>query len=134
MAQVMYKIIQAKDFLKARPTGELDLEQSRKILGDIADMAGATGEYEILIDVREAHGNMDQGDVRELVEELGRHRKAFKNKIAVLARGDEQFDKAVFGEMCANMSTHSYQLHAFTEYELAIEWLQSGEGLDELWK
>jgi hypothetical protein len=36
--------------------------------------------------------------------------------------------------MCANMSTHSYQLQAFTEYELAIEWLQSGEGLDELWK
>jgi hypothetical protein len=134
MAQVLYKIIQAKDFLKAKPSGEIDLAQSKKILGDIADMAGTTGEYDILIDVREVFGNLTPADVGELVEELGRHRQAFRNKIAVLARDDEQFNKAVFGEMCANMSMHSFKLSAFNDYEEATEWLQAGSGLEDLWR
>jgi hypothetical protein len=134
MAQVLYKIINAKDFLKARPTGELDLEQSKKILGDIADMAGSAGEYDILIDVRESFSSMTHSDIWELVQELGRHRKAFRNKIAVLARDDAQFSKAVFGEMCANMAMHTFKLAAFNDYEAAIEWLQETTGIEDLWK
>jgi hypothetical protein len=134
MAEVMYKIIQAKDFVKAKPTGEIDLEQSKRILGDLADIAAMPEAFDILMDIREAFGNLDQSDVWELVEELGRHRKAFKNKIAVLARDDAQFSKAVFAEMCAHMSVHDYKLSAFTEYERAIEWLLAGDGLDGLWK
>jgi proline racemase len=134
MTQVMYKIIQAKDFIKAKPSGEVDLEQSKKILGEMAEMASLPGEYNILLDVRETFGNMDHDDVWELVEELGQRRKAFKNKIAVLTRNDEQFNKAAFAEMCANMSMHDFTLSAFTEFEQATEWLQSSGGLDDLLK
>jgi hypothetical protein len=130
--QVHYKVIQAKDFIKARPTGDTDVEQSKRVLGEIAEMASMPGEYEILLDVREAFGNLDQNDIWELVDELGRHRKAFRNKIAVLARDDEQFNKAVFGEMAA--TTSGFQLRAFTDYEDAINWLQSSDGLESLWQ
>jgi hypothetical protein len=34
--RVNYKIIQAKDFIKAKPTGEIDLNESKKVLGQIA--------------------------------------------------------------------------------------------------
>jgi hypothetical protein len=30
--RVNYKIIQAMDFIKAKPTGEIDLEESKKVL------------------------------------------------------------------------------------------------------
>jgi hypothetical protein len=134
MTQVMYKIIQAKDFIKATPSGEVDLAESRRILGEMAEMASLPGEYNILLDVRETFGNMDHDDVWELVEELGQRRKAFRNKIAVLTRNDEQFNKAAFAEMCANMSMHDFKLSAFTEFEQATEWLQSSGGLEDLLK
>ena len=50
--RVNYKIIQAKDFIKAKPTGEIDLEESKKVLGQLTEMA----------------------DLHELVLEFGRHR------------------------------------------------------------
>jgi len=128
---VNYKIIQAKDFIKAKPTGEIDLEESKKVLGQIAEMVEAIGDYEVLMDVREAYGNMDQDDLCELVLELGRHREAFKSKIAVITRDDEQFNKAVFVEMCANID--GFTISAFTDFEKAIDWLQSDGGLEDLW-
>jgi hypothetical protein len=128
---VNYKIIQAKDFIKARPTGEIDLELSKKVLGQIAEMMRLVGDYELLVDVREAYSTLDQEDLCELVLELGRHRDAFRSKIAVIARDDEQFNKAVFVEMCANID--GFSISAFTDFEAAINWLQSEGGLEDLW-
>ena len=67
-----YKIINGKDFIKARPTGEIDLEQSKKLLVQLAAMANPPADYEILIDVREMYGNLNYADMWELVAELGR--------------------------------------------------------------
>ena len=128
---VNYKIIQAKDFIKAKPTGEIDLEESKKVLGQIAEMARLVGDCEILMDVREAYGNLDQDDLCELVLEFGRHRDAFRSKIAVITRDDEQFNKAVFVEMCANID--GFKVVAFTDFEEAINWLQSDDGIGDLW-
>jgi hypothetical protein len=134
MTQVTYKIIHAKDFIKVKPSGEVDLEESKKILGETAEMASLPGKHDILLDLRETFGNLDHDDVWELVGELGRRRKAFRNKIAVLARDDEQFNTAAFAEMCTNMTMHDYKLSAFTDFEEAVNWLQSSGGLDDLWK
>ncbi len=130
--QINYKIIHAKDFIRAKPTGELDLEQSKIGLGQIVKMVNCTDDYELLLDVREAYGNMDHNDMWEIVLELEKHRSAFRNKIAVLARDDEQFNKAVFLEMCANIS--GFKISAFVDFEQATNWLRSSDGLDDLWK
>ena len=129
--QINYKIIHAKDFIKANPTGRVDIEESKKVLGQIADMIKVMGDYEILLDVRAAYGNLNQADLWELVLELGRHRKAFRNKIAIIARDDEQFNKAIFVEMCANID--GFKVSAFTDFEQAINWLQSSGGLADLY-
>ena len=42
----------AKDFIKVKPTGGIDIEESKKVLGQLTEMA----------------------DLHELVLELGRHR------------------------------------------------------------
>jgi hypothetical protein len=129
--RVNYKIIQARDFIKAKPTGEIDLDESKKLLGQLAKMEQIIGDHEILMDLREAYGHMDHADLFELVLELGRHKEAFRSKIAVIARDDEQFNKAVFLEMCANID--KFTVMAFTDFEKATNWLQSGEGIQDLW-
>ena len=58
---VNYKIIQARDFIKAKPTGEIDLDESKKVLGQIAQMEQLIGDHEILVDLREVYSNMDDG-------------------------------------------------------------------------
>jgi hypothetical protein len=129
--RVHYKIIQAKDFIKAKPTGGIDLDESKKVLGQIAQMEHLIGDHELLLDLREVHSNLDKDDLFELILELGRHKEAFRSKIAVIARDDEQFNKAVFLEMCANID--GFTVTAFTDYEEAINWLQSSEGIEDLW-
>ncbi|HUU17165.1 MAG TPA: hypothetical protein VMW72_08455 [Sedimentisphaerales bacterium] len=129
--RVNYKIIQAKDFIKAKPTGQIDLDESKKVLGQIAKMEELIGDHELLVDLREVHSNLDKDDLFELILELGRHKEAFRSKIAVMARDDEQFNKAVFLEMCANID--GFTVMAFTDYEEAINWLQSDGGIEDLW-
>jgi hypothetical protein len=129
--RVNYKIIQARDFIKAKPTGEIDLEESKKVLGQIAQMEQLIGNHEILMDLREAYGSMNHADLFELVGELGRHKEVFRSKIAVIARDDEQFNKAVFLEMCANIDR--FTVMAFTDFEKATNWLQSNDGIEDLW-
>jgi hypothetical protein len=130
--KINYKIVLAKDFIRAKPTGELDLEQSKIMISQLVEMANLTPDYELLVDVREAYGSMDHKDLWELILELGKHRSAFRNKIAVLARDDGQFNKAVFLEQCANIS--AFKISAFDDFEQATNWLQSSGGLEDLWK
>ena len=118
-----YKLISAKDFIKAHPTGEPDLEQSKKILIELAAIAKPPADYEILLDVRESYGHLSLFDMYELVAELGRHRSAFRNKIAFLSRPDGQFDKARFLELCAR--NRGFQVGAFTDFQETIEWLET---------
>jgi hypothetical protein len=130
--RVNYKIIQAKDFIKATPTGKVDLNESKKVLGQIAKMEELIGDHELLLDLREVHSNLDHTDLHELILELGRHKEVFRSKIAVLARDDEQFNKAVFLEMCANID--GFTVTAFTDFEKATNWLQSNDSIEGLWK
>jgi hypothetical protein len=129
--KIRYKIINAKDFIKAKPTGEIDLEESKKLLGQIAAMASPPADYEVLIDARESYGNLNYADVWELVAELGRHSEAFRNKIALLVRDDEQFDKASFMELCAK--NRGFKVAAFIDFEEATNWLQSSSELEDVW-
>ena len=130
--QINYKIILAKDFIRAKPTGELDLEQSKILIDQVVEILNVTTDYELLLDVREAYGKMDHNDLWELILELGKHRSVFRSKIAVLARDDEQFNKAVFLELCASIS--GFKISAFDDFEKATNWLQSSDGLEDLWK
>lgn len=118
-----YKLISAKDFIKTHPTGEPDLEQSKKILIELAAIAEPPADYEILLDVRDSYGHLSLFDMYELVAELGRHRSSFRNKIAFLCRTDDQFDKGRFLELCAR--NRGFQVGAFTDFQETVEWLQT---------
>ena len=126
--KVDYKIISANEFLKAKPSGEFDREESKKVLIEIAMLIESPADYEILLDIRQAHGNLTFVDIYEFVTELGKHRSAFRNKIAVLSRNDRQLDNARFMEVCAK--NRGFQIGAFTNFEETIDWLTTSVDID----
>ena len=130
--QTLYKIINAKDFIKAKPNGITDLEQSKQVLLELAMIAGLSPEHEILLDVRESNAGLTHEEIYELIKELEKHRSFFHNKIAVLSRDDEQYSRTGFFEICANLE--GFQVAAFIDYEKAINWLNSDGGLEELFE
>ena len=130
--QTMYKIISAKDFIKARPNGITDLEQAKQVLLELAMIAGLSPEHEILLDIRDTDAGLTHEGVYELIKELEKHRDFFHNKIAVLSRDDEQYSRAGLFEICANLE--GFQVAAFIDFEKAIGWLNSTGGLEELFE
>ena len=130
--KVNYKVINAKDFLRAKPTGEIDLEYAKEVLTQIALISRPPADYEILFDIRDAYGNLNYADAYTLIAVLGQHRESFQNKIAILARDDVQFDRANFLKLSANY--RGFEVGAFTSFEETINWLQSSGGLEDLFE
>jgi len=119
------KVIRANDFIRAKPTGELDLEASERLLAGIAEAAAALDDFEILVDTREAQGTMSATDLWFLADKLVHYRSTFARKTAVLCPL-EKFDRARFFAMCAE--NHGFNIQAFTDYEQAMEWLMADAG------
>jgi hypothetical protein len=132
--KVNYKIISSNEFLKAKPSGEFDREESKKMLVEIVTFAESPVDYEMLLDVRQAYGRLTSTDIYEFVTELSKHRYAFRNKIAVLSRGnissqnDRQFDNTQFMELCAK--NRGLQVEAFTSFEETIDWLNTSVDIE----
>ena len=122
----MYKII------KAKPSGITDLEQSKQVLLELAMIAGLSPDHEILLDVRESDAGLTHEDLHELIKELEKNRSSFRNKIAILSRDDEQYSRAGFFEIFANIE--GFQVAAFTDFEKACSWLNSTDGLEDLFE
>ncbi|MHC4287155.1 MAG: hypothetical protein ACYSUS_09665 [Planctomycetota bacterium] len=130
--QTMYKIVNAKSFIKAKPNGITDLEQSKQSLLELAMIAGLSPEHEILADIREIDAGLTHEEVYELIKELEKHRDFFHNKIAILSRDDDQYSRAGLFEICANLQ--GFQVAAFIDFEKAISWLNGTSGLEELFE
>ena len=51
---VNVKVINTKDFIKTTATGVFDFAASKQAILDIASRSSQPGEYEVLVDTREA--------------------------------------------------------------------------------
>ena len=127
--KVEYKIISANEFLRAKPSGEFDREESKKVLVEIVEVAISHADGELMLDVREAYGKLTFVDIYEFVAELGKHITDFRNKIAVLSRQDDrQFDNSKFMELCAK--NRGFHVEAFTNFEESINWLTTSVDIE----
>jgi hypothetical protein len=116
------KIIRAHEFIKATPDGELDFEETKKLLIGIANASTAApmDDYEIIIDLRKAHSALTKNDLYNLVNELGKFRKIFSRKMAIICPFD-RFNDNEFFALCAQ--NKGFQVSAFTSFVDAWEWL-----------
>ena len=117
------RVIHAHDFIKATPEGKLDLEESKKLLMEIASVSAPLVDYDIVLDTRKAQSEMSVTDLWYLAAELSDNfRKTFSRplKTAVLCPL-ERFDQAGFFALCAQ--NRGFQVGAFTSFADAYEWL-----------
>ena len=117
---VNIKVIHTKDFLKTTITGVLDFAASKQALLDIASQIEQPGEYEILVDTREAKTILSVVDSVEMGKALAAHPSLRRSKIAILtSMGDVK--QANFLETV--IVNRAVSAKAFTVFEEAITWL-----------
>ena len=115
------KFVTTKDFIKTTASGQLNLEQSKKVLEEIARLNTPDDLHDILVDIRDTEPGLSLSDIYELVTAVGKHRQAFRKKIAILLGAQHDFDKARFLEMCA--SNRGYNVNVFDDFEDSVNWL-----------
>ena len=81
---VNIKVIRPKDFIKTTVTDLLNFEVSKQTLLDIAAQIEQPGQYEVLLDTREAETVLSVVDIFELGQALADHPFLRRSKIAVL--------------------------------------------------
>jgi len=116
------KIIRAHEFIQATPEGLLDLEQSKKVLVQIASASAQSIDHNTILDTRQAQSALTAEDLWDLSATLGTFRKEFSGRLAVLCPL-ERFDLSAFFALCAE--DRGFQVKAFTSFEEAMEWLMA---------
>ena len=123
------RVIPIREFLKSDIRGEIDLNASRGLLSELMAVCKREHMTRILIDSREASSHSTTLDVWTLARDLGSIGVTPENRVAVLNRPKDHFDRAAFLELCA--TNRGYQLKAFREFEEAFAWLTSEQPSSE---
>lgn len=123
---VNIKVIHTKDFIKTTITGVLDFRASRQALLDIASQIQQVGEYEILVDTREAEIGLSVADIFELGKALAAHPSLRRSKIAFLTSMSDAKQANFLGTVVTNRAVGA---KAFTNFEEAVTWLVMQEPL-----
>lgn len=121
------RVISAREFLRADVQGQPDLAASRQILEELAAAGGADPGRDILLDVRDTGAPvLTSVDLFELVQVFRKLGLGVLNRIAILRRVKDEFDRARFFEMLA--TDRGLNVAVFEDFEPAFTWLHgSGE-------
>ena len=123
---VNVKVIHTKDFIKTTITGVLNFSVSKQALLDIASEIKQPGEYEILLDTREAQTVLSVVDIFELGQALADHPSLRLSKIALLTSMDGASQAEFLETVTANQGVRA---RVFTNFEEAMTWLVMQETL-----
>ena len=117
------RVIHVREFMKTDIAGELDVAATRDMLSQIMATCKRQDMSRVLIDCREASSHSTITDVWTLARDLDSLGVTRENRVAVLNRPKDGFDRAAFLELCAG--NRGYQIRAFREFEEAFTWLVS---------
>ena len=117
------RIIRARDFLKATPTFQVDLETSKGFFLKLARENAPPRRYDLLIDLRGTTGELSILEITEVIKVLIEHRDSFRSKIAILTTPGVKFENAKFAALYAN--NRGFLVAAFTDFDETINWLMS---------
>lgn len=118
------RIIRTSDFLRACPTGELDLEASKQLLREIAAANKPPADRDILLDARGATGDKLQlSQMSELIKVMVENLASFQHKFAVLIAPDAPGHRAALMEQLAD--SRGFNFEVFRDFEQAMIWLMS---------
>ncbi len=118
------RVIHAHEFLRSTEDGRLDLEESKRLLVEIASASPPSKHYDVLVDTRNAHSGMTVSDLLDLAADLHGVRKSFSGKTALVVPR-ERLDHAEFFAACAE--ERGFEVSAFTSLGDAMNWLIDAE-------
>ena len=121
------QIIHAGDFIKNTPEGEVNLELSKIRIAKLVQALELTHEYNLLVDWRNVVINYSMAHLFDLALEIFKDEALSKAKISLLVQPDD-FNKGEFLQLCAQ--NRGIRLSAFTEYEIAMDWLTTETELE----
>jgi hypothetical protein len=121
---VNVKVIHTREFIQTTAMGALDFAASKQALLDIASLIRQPGEYEVLVDTREAEATLSISDLFQLGKALADHPSLRRSKIGLLTPMSEA-DNARFLENVAQ--NRGVRIRAFTSFEQAMTWLIMSE-------
>ena len=121
------RVIPIREFMKTDLAGELDVDATRDILSRLMEACKRENMSRILIDCREASTHSTLTDVWTLARDLGSLGVTHENRVAIVNRPKDGFDRGAFLELCA--TNRGYHLRAFRDFEVAFTWLTSEQEL-----
>jgi len=117
-------IIHANDFLRACPTGELDLECSKQLLLSLAAANRPPADRDILVDLRTAWASkLETDEMLALARVMVDHLASFQHKMALLIAPDAPGYRAALMEHLAD--SRGFNVEVFRDFEQAMTWLMS---------
>ena len=117
---VSINMVHPKDFIKTKVTGVLNFAVGKQALLDIASQIEQPGEYQILIDTREADSVLSLVGIFELDKVMEAYSSFHQCKIALLTSNRDSKDAKFLYNTVAN---RGIRIRAFTNFEKAISWL-----------
>ncbi len=125
---VNVKIIHARDFIKTTATGILDFASSKQAIVDIASQIKQPGEYDVLVDNREAIAKLSITELFELGKALADCPALSRSRVGLVvpARAMKQAD--FFETVAVNRGV---QVRTFTNFDQAIAWLVMPQELQQ---
>jgi hypothetical protein len=118
--QVDLRVIHARDFIRTTVAGEFHLEESKRLLLELAE-ANAEAHYNLLVDIRDMESDLSYPDVYELAKVLADHAESFQGKTALLDVYDGRFEMTQFFQAAAEHL--GFAVKAFIDFEAAVTWI-----------
>lgn len=113
-------LVRARQFLHFDHDGTFDLNGNRDVLAEMLRDAQQE-DRNLLLDVRDSDVELSMRDVWALVQHLHACAPEFDQKMAILDRWDETYDRMQFFE--ASAGELGFQARAFINFENAMNWL-----------
>jgi hypothetical protein len=115
------RVINARDFVSAKPDGLLNLEESEHLLREVVHVSDPLEEFDILVDTRDATSTLSATDLWFLADRLVNYPRTFAGTRTAILCPNDRFDHASFFALCAE--NKGIEMQAFTSYEEAMLWL-----------
>ena len=118
------RVIHASDFLRASPSGELDLDHAKSVLLSVAAANRPPADRDIILDLRSATAaTLETTEIIALVRVMVENLGSFQHKVALLLRPDAPGYRATLLEHLAD--DRGFNVEVFKDFEQAMTWLMS---------
>jgi hypothetical protein len=119
MMDLSFRVVDADDVLRIDAEGKVDLAAS---VAAARAISGYGSALPVLFDARRLQGRLSTLDTVELVKTmLAEPALRVSRKLAILARSDDQLERARFLEVYSR--NRGIPIGAFVDYEEAVRWL-----------